>query len=330
MQNDIHVAFASDGNYFYYVYIAILTLYENNKSVNNLYVHYIEQDVEQNELNKLKKLAEKYNRNIDIRPLEMPTEYIEILPAFGEKSKTTYAKFWFSTIFKDAERILYLDPDVLVLGNIVELYNTEMNEEYIAGVLENLPEYHREASKMSRSGKYINGGMVLCNLSKWREHDLERRFMDRLSDTSVNLNYDQGILNEVCKNQIKVVHCKYNTLAELFEFKNANKIKRRYGFDDYYSQNEVSEAISKPAIIHFTGFLYGKPLSKKCTHPYAEYFWEKAKEAELDIPYSNKDIAFGKKVRKFFLHHLPFSFYLGLETILDIHRKNVIIKSDNE
>lgn len=320
MKRDLHVVLASDEYYFPYIYVAVKTLLEHNKKVGNLIVHYIHQNVSVESLLVLEQIGVQYGRYIDLIEFNMPKEFDEVLPAYGAASKTTYAKFWFASMFPKEDRVLYLDPDVLVMGDIEEMYNIDFGNNLIAGVIENLPYYHMQASKMDLSDSYINGGMVLCNLAAWRAENLEEKALERLKDTTFNLNYDQGILNELCKTRILVLPPKYNVLAEVFEFKNADKIKQRYGFMNYYQQKEIIEAINNPVIIHFTGFFYGKPMSLKCTHPYTDYFRQQLATCSKQFKYNTQDIDIKKKIRKLTLRYLPFKLYLCLERYLDRRR----------
>ena len=327
--SSIHIVLASDNYYFPYIYVAVKTLYKSNATVKNLIVHYIEQDVKKENLEHLKSLASQYNRDIDIIKFNMPKEFDEVLPAYGAASKTTYAKFWFASMFPNEDRVLYLDPDVLVMDSLEDMYNTDFNGNLIAGVIENLPWYHMQASLLTSEDSYINGGMVLCNLAEWRKEHLEEKALIRLKDNSQNLNYDQGILNEICKSRVLVLQPKFNALAEIFEFKSACKIMKRYGFTHYYTQAEIDEAVTRPVVIHFTGFLYGKPMSSKCTHPYTNYFQQTLASSPITYKLSDSDIDFKKKVRKFFLRYLPFFMYLELERFLDYRRGYLLEKKGN-
>lgn len=320
----MHIVLASDNYYFPYIYVAIKSLYKSNSKVEDLTVHYIEQDVNEQNLDILRELASQNCRVIDIIKFDMPKEFDEVLPAYGAASKTTYVKFWFASMFPEEERVLYLDPDVLVLDSLEEMYNIDFHDNLIAGVIENLPWYHMKASLLTDQDSYINGGMVLCNLAGWRKENLEETALTRLRDVSHNLNFDQGILNEICKSRVLVLPPKYNALAEIFEFKSAERIIKRYGFTHYYTQEEVNEAVQSPAIIHFTGFLYGKPLSLRCTHPYTEYFQSQLKECPITFTLNKQDIDLKKKIRKFFLHKMPFSLYLKLERFLDLRRERIL------
>ena len=137
------VIYACDDNYFRYIYISIWTLLEHNAENANLEIVFIEQDVNKYNLKLLIKLGNSYKRDISIVKFSMPKEYLN-LPAVGA-SKTTFAKLLFSTMFPD-DIVIFLDPDTLVLGDIRSMYEIDIEGYLFAGVIENLPEYHRTAA----------------------------------------------------------------------------------------------------------------------------------------------------------------------------------------
>ena len=318
------IVYASDNNYFPYIYVSIKTLFESNKDNKPLFVHYIYDNVSQQNMAILTALAQKHGRKIDFIRFCLPPDMEKILPAYRNTSKTTYIKFWFASMFPNLDRVLYLDPDTLVLDDIRDMYALNFEGNLIAGVIECLPYYHRVWSRMPENASYINGGMVLCNLALWRREGFEQRAVERLADTTHNLNYDQGVLNEICGNRIKLLPPRYNALAEVFEFKNAEKIKQRYGFKYYYTQVEIDQAVQTPAIVHITGFLYGKPMNVQCDHPYAEYFRNQLKGSSIQFAYVDKPLNRKKRIRKFVLHHFPFPIYKWFESILDIRRRAIL------
>ncbi len=315
---EMNIVYASDENYFPYVYVSIKTLLENNRKIDKLQIHYIYQNVSICNLQFLKELGEIYDRTINLIEYRMPSEY-ERMPSCG-KSKTTYAKFLFGSIFPDKMRVLYIDPDTLVFEGIEELFQINMGECVIGGVLENLPKYHRDVCGLSDDQYYINGGIVLMNLDLWRKMDYERMALQMIATTDQKRNHDQGIINDLCKGRVMVLPPKYNALAELFELKYEKKIVLRYEFKNYYSQEEVDEAIENPVIVHFTNFLYGKPICRDCDHPMAHKFQELLLASPLDIQLSDKKITPRMGIRKFILRNLPFSIYLWYEKIADVRR----------
>jgi lipopolysaccharide biosynthesis glycosyltransferase len=290
--------------------------------VSDLEIVYIEQDVGEYNILLLKELAKSYNIEITILKFMMPKEF-ENLPSVG-KSKTTFAKFLFSSLFLD-DKVVFIDPDTIINGDIHSLDEVELGDNYFAGVIENLPWYHRKFANMSEKSIYINGGVVICNLALWRKCNFEKKVFNYMMCNPCNYNYDQGIINELCNNKIKIISPKYNALAEIFEFKNVKKIKKRYALNYYYSQEEVDEAIDKPIIIHFTHFLYDKPLNKKCSHPYTKIFLSYLDKSPLDKTLEKRRFDYKKKIRKWILYNMPFSIYCYFENILDIRRYIIMV-----
>jgi len=311
------IIYASDDRYFRYVYISIMSLLESNLHNDNIELVFIEQNVSENNINLLYLLAKQYKRDIEIIPFKMPEQF-DKLPLVGN-SKTTFAKFLFSSMFKD-DIVAFFDPDTLVLGDLSWIDKIDMAGYMFAGVIENLPRYHRKLAKMDETSPYINCGIVVCNLSLWRETNFEEEVFGYIMNNPCDYNYDQGIINELCAGKIKVIPPKYNALAEFFELKSASKIAKRYGFTNYYSQEQINEAITNPAIVHFTEFLYGKPLMKDCGHPYRNVFLNYLNDSPLEKDLEDRGCKKSVRIRRWVLHNMPFSIYCSFERILDIRR----------
>lgn len=315
----MEVVYASDQNYYPYVYVSIETLLETNSN-EDIHINYVFQNVDQDKCNKLSELGKKYGSDIKLIPFQMPDVYKKLPSYKGTGSKTTYAKFLFASMFPDEDKVLFLDPDTIVLGSIRPLIEMNLGNNLVGGVIECLPYYHKDAALMGEEDRYINGGVLLCNLRMWRKTNFEKTALERLEDTSKNFNYDQGIINEICSGRIKIIDPRFNVLAEVFAFKSSTKIQRRYRIINYYKQEDIDAAISNPIIIHFTEFLYNKPMSKHCDHPYAAYFQEKLQATGLNISLSDDKIDKRKQIRKWFFENTPFDVYLVVEEILDIRR----------
>ena len=314
---------ASDNNYFNYTYVALNSLLDKNKNYKNLEIVFIHQNISIENSANIQKLSEKYKKHIELIDFAVPLLF-EKLPSVGE-SKTTFAKFTFSSLFED-DIVVFLDPDILVMGDLSGFEKIDMSGYLVAGVIENLPYYHREFAKMSGDDSYINGGVLIMNLKLWRELDIDSIFSEYIRNNSQNFNYDQGIINEICKGKIKILEPQFNALAELFEIRNAKNIVKRYKFNYYYTQEQIDFAIKNPVIVHFTHFLYGKPLSKGCLHPYTEIFIDYLNTSGMKYELKKRKIDLKIEIRRFFLKKMPFKFYILLENILDIRRKYLMKK----
>jgi lipopolysaccharide biosynthesis glycosyltransferase len=73
---------------------------------------------------------------------------------------------------KNVEKILYLDPDLVVLKKLDELYNTELGNNYFAAashVGKALQKLNEIRLQIDNKGPYINSGVMLMNIKLLRQ-----------------------------------------------------------------------------------------------------------------------------------------------------------------
>ena len=92
----------------------------------------------------------------------------------------------FSKIFPQLDRILTIDNDTIVRENISELWDLNLDGYYLAGC----PEY----KKTTENHIYINMGLAMLNLKKFREdgmddkllHDLNTYYFNEAEQSAIN------------------------------------------------------------------------------------------------------------------------------------------------
>jgi lipopolysaccharide biosynthesis glycosyltransferase len=124
--------------------------------------------------------------------------------SFANGSLFTYARFLFPDHFPDLGKCLYLDIDLLVLGDLAELYATPLdgralgavvdrgivNAGHVWGVLN-----HRELG-IDPQTPYFNGGVLLMDLELWRRTDLAGRCLQyAAAHPELCLFWDQTVMN---------------------------------------------------------------------------------------------------------------------------------------
>lgn len=120
-------------------------MYLKNKTLKNINI--IDLKIDKNEFNDAK-VTKRY-------PKEM---YYRILAAFY--------------LPKSVKKILYLDPDLVVINKIDTLYNTNLNNYYFAActhVYGILREFNKIRLRMNKDDIYINSGVMLMNVSLLRK-----------------------------------------------------------------------------------------------------------------------------------------------------------------
>ncbi len=170
-------------------------------------------------------------------------------------------------------RCIYMDVDAIVLGDLQEMYSTDMEGYAIAGVLDTNPIRRHYAIGLDDWDKYINAGLILWNLDYSRKNNVVDRFADFIAKHNGNVDaMDQGTINGVLSKEIKVLHPKSNALTSFFQM-NSKIIKEMYGVRTY-SDAEIAEAVEHPIFVHFTPNFVSRPWIKGCRHPLASRYWQ--------------------------------------------------------
>lgn len=256
-----NIIFATDQNYIEHLSVAIYSLLENNKELDfNIYI--INSGIDNETYKQLELIASNYNCKLN--DVVINDEIFKQLVTNHHFTSAMYYRLLIPKFIQD-DKVLYLDADIVVNNTIVDLYNTDINDFYIASV-EN-PGFNRhEELQMNKNANYFNSGVMLINVKKWREEELQARVIDFIDNNSnIVKSPDQDGLNAIINGNWKKIQLKYNQQAVIFE-KN---------FDDKYhcfSQAELKEAKEDPIIIHYTGS--SKPWHFRNNHPYKKLYWK--------------------------------------------------------
>lgn len=203
-----------DNNYLEHALNMLLSLKRYN---DNLTIHIIYDDLSIESINKLKEFFEKNNignlklyyqqSDKDVSVIE--TDYI---------TKSCYLRLYAPYIIEGVDRILYLDPDIICQGTLEGLYNMDLDSKPIAACENMLREevkYLRELMLehilMPQDAIYVNSGVLLIDINKYKESLTIEQLNNFLRDKSQFLDYhDQDALNFLFYKKIKFIDNTYN------------------------------------------------------------------------------------------------------------------------
>jgi len=107
----------------------------------------------------------------------------------------------FTKLFPHLDRILTIDNDTIVRGNISELWDLDMDDYYIAGCL--------EPKKSNPNFTYINMGVAMLNLAKLRDDGLDDKLVQDLN-TYYFEEAEQTAINLACQEHTLILDPMYN------------------------------------------------------------------------------------------------------------------------
>ena len=161
-------------------------------------------------------------------------------------------KFYLPKIFKDLDKILYMDGDVLVQSDLVDLYKSDISSVY-AGVVKDIRNVYDNGQLLKKlqiqPGGYFNSGMMLLNLKRCRRDNITEQLIEyRLN--RFNHHMDQDALNGVMNGRVKFFDVKYNLLPPFFKILSAAQIMELYNTKQY---RNINDNYKHAAILHLGG-----------------------------------------------------------------------------
>ena len=274
----LDVIYATDENYAMYTGVSLVSLLKNNKKIDELNIHILDNAISEESKKILSSLADEYDRNIFFHNAkELFNNLTKKITMKSTQTITAYACCFMAYLLDETlDKVLYLDGDSLVCGDLSELCAIDMTNTYACGVLDIAAPIVREKIGFGQDEPYINSGFLYMSLKNIRKANLKSqiiRFIEEVIPTS--MHNDQDVVNGVYKGHIKVLPLKYNVITPLYE-KKFKDIKYFYKLITYYSKEEVEEAKKTPAFIHFTASFVKRPWVSGCKHPMRNE-WEKYK-----------------------------------------------------
>lgn len=207
----LHIAFSATDSYVNYLGTTIYSIGQ----------HHPDQDIKVYVLSSylsdysLQKLARLETERLSIDWLRVDQSRFDGLPLKHNISIETYFRLLLPSLLPDLERVLYLDCDILIKGDLLPFWETDLTGYYAAGVNERdmlyrNPDYRRSIG-FADDDVYINAGVCLFNLDQLRADDMERVLFEQAEALKDKITHqDQDILNITFKGRIKNLPATYN------------------------------------------------------------------------------------------------------------------------
>ena len=196
----------------------------------------------------------------------------------------------------------------------------KLNDCYIAGVADTVSQYSENFTQigLEETAIYINAGIILIDLKKWRLNQIEEKFIDFIAQRAGKVqHHDQGTINGVLHDHCKIIHPKYNVMSVFFSM-TKDQIVNYYNMNSYYYlKEELQEAINMPVIIHYTPGFVGRPWIMNCKHPLKDLYQTYLKMTPWkDVPLKRDNRKLTERMILLLYNKLPFKFAYGLCNIL--------------
>ncbi|MBQ7948806.1 MAG: glycosyltransferase family 8 protein [Clostridia bacterium] len=258
----IPLFFATDDNYLPFLSVTLQSLLENSSHDYDYQIYVLHSGVRKEFEEKIMHFSKEGFRVefVDVtEPLKAISKHLHMRDYY---TCTTYFRVFIAGMFPQYDKALYLDCDTVILGDISELYNYDLGDNLIAGApcegvnsFEVYREYVRTVDGLNPD-YFFNAGVILMNLKAFREEKFYEQFADLLQKYKFTLIQDEDYLNVLCQDRV----------LRLPRAWNKTPVSK-----DLLPREDLR-------IVHY--LMTWKPWRYEDV-PYAEYFWEYAKQTEF-------------------------------------------------
>lgn len=248
----VNVTYATNEEYAPHMMVSIYSMLKNASPDSDFDISIMFKELSEESERKLK-LLESWRSGVTIHLIDigMRDNLVSERTFAYITSETNYRLFLLGELFSSYDRMIYLDCDTVVLGDITELFETDL-EGNAAGVVEAIDQRYYSALKKAmffegvpynsdnyrsrilglRNIKgYFNAGVVLFDLVKARELSDDRNAVQLLNRRRYIYN-DQDVLNMIFNEHEKLLDLKWNYTNEIVKLREFQRPEMQRLFAD--------------------------------------------------------------------------------------------------
>ena len=198
----------------------------------------------------------------------------------------TYYRFIIQEALPFYKKVLYLDCDMVVNGDISELYDTDLGNNAIGAVpdidfIGNLnmkngerAEYAKHQLHMTKPYGYFQAGVLAMNLEKMREIHSVHEWLEIAQQPGFIYN-DQDILNMECEGSVTYLPYAWNVMHDC-----GGRVHGVFDFAPASMFQEYMDSRKSPKIVHYAD--YDKPWK----NPWCDFgplYWNYASKTPFSL-----------------------------------------------
>lgn len=287
-ESDPVVALASDEGYAMPLAATIRSAVDNLSSSRKLHVVILGLGISDETKARLEKSWK--SSNCSVSWIEVDLTILNGLPIVGHVNEVAYFRMLIPKLLPTHfNRVLYLDSDVIVRGDLGELWDSNLDGKSCLAIQDcaapffdsslALPNYescgpHLGSTRpipnyqelgISGHSPYFNSGVLLIDVAAWREANVSENLVDCIHRNRQHGQWwDQYALNVVLASDWQSADPRWNQGSQIYVYHDWRQSP--------YDPETFCQVRNDPFIIHFT--TKHKPWMVSCLHPRRSEFFE--------------------------------------------------------
>lgn len=262
VRKEIPVFFSVDNNYIPFLAVALRSILDNADGTNKFSVYVLtDENISEKNKQRIKKiecdtLSVDY---VDVRERIEPIK--DLLRLRDYYTPSIYYRLFIPSMFPQYKKAVYIDSDIVVLADLADLFDIDLEGNMVGAIRDEIIAnndifkiYAEKAVGTDRHDLYFNSGVLLMDLDKFREKQIEDKFVSLLKEYHFEtVAPDQDYLNALCRGSVKYLAAGWNKMSSPVEFDGELKLIHYNMFDKPWLYSDIK---------------------------YKEYFWKYAEQTD--------------------------------------------------
>lgn len=287
-----HVAFCISDNYSSIVAVTLQSFVDHHTNESVFIFHIVSEALSADNLAYLKSvIAQRSSWLLVYHPIE--EKALAHIPTGPFTIHAWYRIFLDKLLPDHVDKVLYLDADTLIASSIDELFQIPLENMAICAAKDqqNFITATKQRIGLPQQQTYVCSGVLLMNLSYWREHNIAQQILDWAIANAHRLGCpDQDAINVVLREKTVVLPAKWGIIA------------RNFLYDAFYQTEEAAEAYHHPCIIHYAGCAPWYYELSKIAPRFQELWYETNKRMEQPVEMRSYFPSIIKRLKALFRH----------------------------
>lgn len=270
----MNILVAVNDNYVYPLLVMLESLYKTN-TWEPIKVYLLYSNLTKKHIRMIEKITTINSNSLSAIYVK---EDVECLPARGFSAETYYRLFAFKYLPSDVDRILFLDPDMIVCDSLKSIYEKQFHNFFVYAVPDKEDDQIKKTRKVfsiDKKYKYVNSGFQLMNIKEIRNQVSYMELNRFILNNADRLPYlDQDVLNILFMDKIGYIDEKYNFDCRFHINTALEKVQ-------YLIEKYLLSFKNDKVVLHYKG--KSKPWNKGYTGKYQNYFLKYAKLVKPEL-----------------------------------------------
>lgn len=263
-EHTLYLVLAADDNYARPMAVTIASALHNLDSEWSATLYLLSDNISLTKRRRIENVVAVSPTEASLEWIDLDVEVLSHAPYKDRLSRTVYAPLWIPELLPDrCRKAIFLDCDLLVRESLSNLWRRPMKDKPLIAARDLWIPHLSSKNGVSNDAEpglapdapYFNSGVLIYNVEKWRQHDLQSKCAEYLFNNRDGIGMeDQEVMNAVLANDWSPLPLSWNVHHHIGT--NGWKERVKEWPDSSFKRtvrSEYKQLLSDAKILHFAG-----------------------------------------------------------------------------